>query len=50
MASEPVSALGAVVTDNDNHLIEFGAHLDAARETTVRGVGCVISQQAGLLE
>ncbi len=36
VASEPVSALRAVVAYDDDHLVEIGAHLDAAGKTAVR--------------
>lgn len=47
---EELAGLNAVVSDDADHLVELGTHLDAAGETTVRGVGCVVAQEPRLLE
>ena len=50
MAGEPVATVRPVVANDANHLVELGAHLNAAGETTVRRVGSVVTHQAFLLK
>ena len=46
MASEPVSTLGTIVSDNHDHLVQVGAHLDAASEAAVRRLGRVVAEKS----
>ena len=49
-SSEELTGLDAVVSYYADHLVEFGADLNAAGKATVWRVGCVVAQQPGLLE
>jgi hypothetical protein len=49
-SGEELAGLNAVVSDHADHLVELWTHLDAAGETTVRRVGCVVSEESRLLE
>ena len=50
MTCEPVSTVGAVVSNNADHFVQFRAHLNAAGKTTVRRIGGVGPFKTGLLE
>ena len=39
--SEPLSSSGSIVSDNADHLVEFGAHLDAACQSAIGSLSTV---------